>query len=463
MRTPSLWAALLSWGMALATTVHAADLLQAWQATAQHHPDAATALATRQAGDARRLQADRLWNPTVGAAATAGVMGTQTSMQGAAFSTPGASPTAGVGFQTSVHQGPGSQWGVAARLPLYSPERSAQQRQLQLSADLADQQWTAAQQQLMQQTAERYFAVVQAQDGLRVVSHQKAAADRALAEARDRFALGDAPVTDTREAEARALGLHAQELAAQVDLQVAQQALASFTGWPADALPSLVPAPLQPSHSGAERPLEEWLASAEQHNPQIRQQSIALDVARQEAAKAATAASTTVDLVAKAGGEHLSGSGRWGQASNASRQFMVGVQLQVPLYTGGQRDARWQELLRLQDKAQSELDSARLSISQSTRATWLRLQAGAARTRALESAANASRLRLESTQLGRQVGDRTTLDLLLAQNDAAQAEWTLLQHRSAMALERLRLLALTGQLNDAALQMATAHSSEANP
>ena len=49
----------------------------------------------------------------------------------------------------------------------------------------------------------------------------------------------------------------------------------------------------------------------------------------------------------------------------------------------------------------------------------------------------------------RQVGDRTTLDLLNAENDAASAELTLLQARIERLMNRLRLAALAGRLEEA--------------
>ncbi|KAB2887482.1 MAG: transporter, partial [Burkholderiaceae bacterium] len=140
---------------------------------------------------------------------------------------------------------------------------------------------------------------------------------------------------------------------------------------------------------------------------------------------------------------------------NTASQYLVGVQVQIPLYTGGQRDAKLQEQLRLEDKARADLDSARLTIAQQTRGTWLQLQAGTARAQALEAAVRAAQLRLQATELGRQVGDRTTLELLQAQQDAMQAESNLLQHRATMAQLRLQLAALAGRLDEPALLAAT--------
>ena len=458
MRKLLLSTALLACGMGAA---QAADLREAWLAARQQHPDMAAAAATRAAGEARRVQANRLWNPSVTAQAAAGAMGSQTSAQGAAFSMPGTPQTSGVGFDTSVRSGPGTRWGVEARMPLYNPERSAQGRQLLLSADLAELQAASVQQQLMLRTAQQYFSAVLAQQQRALLLRQQQATDRALKEAQDRFAMGDSPITDVREAEARAQANAALVQAADVEMQIARQALAQTTGWNPEQLPPLhLPASwgnvTAALHDGsALAPLPHWLDLAARDNLQVRTQAQALALAEQEATKAARFASTKVDLVAQAGGDHLSGTGRWGSASNSARQYMVGVQIQVPLYTGGQLDARHQELLRLQDKAQADLDSARLAVTQQVRTSWLHLQAGAARTQALESALRAAQIRLEATQLGRQVGDRTTLDLLQAHNDAMQSQSNLLGHQTRMAQERLQLMALTGQLDEAALQTAT--------
>ncbi len=80
------------------------------------------------------------------------------------------------------------------------------------------------------------------------------------------------------------------------------------------------------------------------------------------------------------------------------------------------------------------------------------MQGGQARIQALEQASIASQARLEATRLGRQVGDRTTLDLLNAENDATAAELALLQGRIELLQSRLRLQALAGQLDEQGLQ-----------
>ena len=130
--------------------------------------------------------------------------------------------------------------------------------------------------------------------------------------------------------------------------------------------------------------------------------------------------------------------------------------LNVPLYTGGWRSAKLQEATHGYDKARAELTRTRLQVGQMTRAAWQAVQSGQARLAALDAARTASQARLASTQLGRQVGDRTTLDLLNAQNDASAAELAWLQGQIDTLIAQLRLHAMAGQLDVSQLQAVNA-------
>lgn len=432
----------------------AMDLMEAWQATRQHDPQSAVSQAARQAGETRRTQAVSLWRPAVMLSASAGRMTGETEMTGAHFSAPGLGESDGVGFATSINNGTSTRWTLSARQPLFNLERKAQSRQLEIAADVAELEWQSSQQDLMLQTTQRYFDVLLVGNKLALLREQQKAVELALTEAKDRFALGDKPVTDTHEASARAHALRAQVLATQDEFALVRSALTDATGVADPALQGLsgtanvLPTSLQP--------LTHWLAEASEKNPLLRMQSASVQAAQQEVAKYSKAAATTLDLVAQAGRDQLSGNGNFGAASNTASQQMIGLQLNLPLYTGGYRNSKQEEALRLQDKASAELERAKQQISQQTRAAWLALQTGSARLLALAESHKASAARLDATRLGRQVGDRTTLDLLQAQTDASSATLALLQARVELLLNQLRLQALAGQLNEPALQTVNA-------
>jgi outer membrane protein len=309
----------------------------------------------------------------------------------------------------------------------------------------------------MLRVAERYFDAALAAEALRVQRRQQESVERSLAEARDRFKLGDAPVTDTHEAAARAQAIRAEVLAAQTALTLKRTALDDITGWSAQPLQAL--APLPPGEVGAPPDLQAlaaWLADAKAGNPQLRMQAASVEVARQEAAKYGAAAAPSLDLVASVAQDRLSGSGDFGSATNSLNNALIGVQLNVPLYTGGWRSARQDESLRLADKASADGERQAQQVALATRAAWLGLTVGASRVAALSEALVATRSRLEATRIGRQVGERTTLELLNAENDTAAAELALTQARVSLLLDQLRLAALAGKLDEAQLQRVNA-------
>lgn len=442
--------------LALACSAPAAwatDLLQVWQAAQQNDRELAVARAAQATAQPRRDQAAALWRPGVAFTASAGLATGESSMLGAQFSAPGMGTSSGVNFGTSVTGGTATRWALQASQPLYNPQRRAQQQQLGLQADMADLEWQAAQQALMLRTAQRYFDVALAQEALGVLDLQLQAVQKAATEAQDRFDIGSAPVTDTHEARARLAALRAQRLAAQTDLDVKRRQLADSTGLAPSALAVRLPGASTPP---APHALDAWQQEAEAANPAIRLQQLAADIARAEAEKHSRSASATIDLVAQAAQERLQGSGDYGSARNKSVNALVGVQLNVPLTTGGYRSAKEEEALRLQDKAQAQVQSTREQVGQQVHAAWLGLNLGAERVQALMDALSASEARRDATQTGHEVGHRTLLDRLNAENDTAAARLALAQARTSLLLDRLRLAQLAGRLDEEALRVANA-------
>jgi len=437
---------LLIAGTTLAPLTHAIDLVGAWRAAQEHDLDYAAARASHDAGEARRAQGTALWRPSVDIVGTAGRMSSSTQTSGAQFSAPGFGQKQNVDFNTSINDGNATTWAISARQALISGARSAQSRELELSGDLAQEQWQAASQSLMLRTAERYFDVVVAEETLRVLREQQIALERSLAEAQEKFRIGDSPITDSNEAQARALAAKAQVLAAQTDLQVKQFALSDVTGIAPQELHPRIPPESQDLPQVAA--LDYWMGESALHNPALRTQAVSVEIARQDVSKSRLLATPSLDLVAKAGRDRLSGNGDFGAASNTASSAMIGVQLTIPVFTGGYRSAQHDEALSLAEKARLDESRARQQVALQTRASWMGVTTGADRVAALAAAREASRARLESTRLGQEVGDRSTLDLLNAQADAAAAELALLQARIGLYTERLRLASLAGALDE---------------
>ncbi|WP_418320333.1 TolC family outer membrane protein [Piscinibacter sakaiensis] len=321
------------------------------------------------------------------------------------------------------------------------------EKQLQQSVHELD----SAEQDLIIRLAQAYFDVLAAQDTLATTGASKAAISEQLASAKRNFEVGTATITDTREAQARFDLATAQEIAADNDLKSKRVVLDQLVGRigvvPKQlAIPVVLP-PLVPAQ------MEAWVSRAEAEHPAVQRAQLALEVARLEVNKARAGRQPTLDAVASVSATHANGSaaafnGNKGTTGNAS----VGLQFNLPLYTGGLVDNRIQETLVLEDKARNDLEAARRAVSQATRTAFLAVQSGEAQVKALEAAESSSLLAVEATLLGYKVGVRVNLDVLNAQTQLYTTRRDLAQARYNLLLSRLRLAQASGKLlaNDVA-------------
>ncbi len=443
------WHSLTACLIVAANSACATDLMDVWRAAQLHDLDYIAAISGHEAGTSKQAEADALWRPKVQFTGTAGRMSADTSTQGAQFSAPGLGTNNGVVFNTSINNGSLERWALSARQPLINRELLSQSRQLNLNGEASELEWQFARQSLILRSAQRYFDVVMAQESLSVLQRQERSVEKSLGEIKLRFQLGDVPVTDSHEATARIDAIQAQVLSAESDLQLKLAALADASGLATDKLSVMKPAGALP---GTGKTLDEWLGEASQNNPELRIRQTRLAIAREEAARYGVLASPSLDLVGEVSRDHLAGTGDFGTASNTSRNTLLGVQLTIPLYTGGYRSARQNESLALAEKTLNEYDRTRQQIALQTRSAWLGMTVGSRRVDALAASLKSNEARLAATRLGHKVGDRTTLDVLNAENDAANARLSWMQARITLVMDRLQLAALAGQLGEDQLQ-----------
>jgi outer membrane protein len=454
----------LTLGIALATMVRIAcaqvDLLSSWDGAEQKDPAFAAARADMQAGQARGRQGRALFLPTVTVSGSVGYGNGQQNMSGAQFTAPGFGTVSGVEFRTDIHDGTATGWRVTAQQPIYNAELRASARQLELQSDMAELQFRAAHQDLMLRTARIYFEVLLAEDALEETRRQAAATSRALKVAKETFDEGKSPITDRNEAQARYDDIVAQEALAHDDLELKRAAFFDLTGLPADRLKRIPPnAALRPFDAGK---LDQWITKTGDESPLIGAKALARDIAVQEVRKFDALTSPTLALVAQAGGDRLSGNGAFGTSSIvSSNSGVIGLQLSVPIFTGGLRSAKSEEALALADRAQFDTEATRSAVIQQTRGAWLGATSGLARIRAREQALASATARLDATEIGHEVGARTTLDLLNAQADFFRAQRALQQVKYQVLLDRLTLAKAAGELSVVDLQSANANLTPA--
>ena len=329
--------------------------------------------------------------------------------------------------------------------PLYRRQNWVAFEQAKTQVTQADAQYALAAQDLILRAAQAYFDVLLAQDSVAFAAAQKTAIGEQLAQAKRNFEIGTATITDQHDAQARYDLTVAQEIAAQNDLEIKRRQLAQIVGRTAPvlaplgaALPLTLPEPNR---------IEQWVAQATSANLQVAIAEAGLTFATQEVERNRGGHHPTLDAYASYG-DSGTGSGTQGGPGNDTTSKVIGIQLAMPLYQGGATASRIREALANEDKARQDLENTRRSAELAARQAFLGVSNGVAQVNALQAALVSSQSSLDSTRLGLEVGVRTQVDVLNAQQQLSSTRRDLAQARYNYILSLLRLKGAVGTLTE---------------
>lgn len=428
-------------------SVYAADdlTLQAAIRAAQTHDK--TYLSQQTLSDkaqALRQQAKSLWRPQVMATASVGKSNHQTKVAGAQFAQSTLGSYSGAQFNTDIHKGNAQQWAVSAKQPLFSFSRVAQGRQLKSAAQLTELQLAGEEQAMIVRISELYFAAQLAQQKMQLLSAQVQSTKKFAEEAKFRYDIGNRPITEHYEAQAQLAQHQAQLHAAEADIQVKLLRLQDAIGH----IPASLPNSLNLKSQLPElADLNSWLNKAKEHNIELKMHNLMVQTAHAKSSEYALGASASLDLVGQISRQKLTGDGDFGPASNQERSGAVALQLTVPLYTGGYNSAKHQEAQAELKKSQLDFAAAQERTAQSVQSAWLGAHSAQLQIQALQAALKAGQLQLSATRTGQEVGHRTVLDVLNAQNQNTSIKIQLEEAKQNYVLSRLKLSALVYDLN----------------
>ncbi len=314
----------------------------------------------------------------------------------------------------------------------------AQNLVLQAEAILA-----AGLQDLGLRLAQAYFDVLLAQDNVALSETQKTAIDQQLAQAKRNFEVGTATIVDTLEAQARYDQSVAKAIADLNDLEVKRRALQVLLGkMPEGLTPLREPLPLAPPSPDD---IEAWVKVAIESSFNVISARANLEIAQQEVRRQRAGHLPTLDLSGSLARVDDPNSAL-PPVSPVSNVGSIGLTLSVPIFSGGLTQSRVREAVALRDRAEQDYENVQRNVAQAVRASFLNVTSGIAQVRALEQALVSTQSQLDSTILGRDVGVRTSVDVLNAQQQFFQTRRDLLQARYNYLLNTLRLKAAAGQL-----------------
>lgn len=310
------------------------------------------------------------------------------------------------------------------------------------AAELARLQ--GARQGLILRVAETYFDVLAAHDNVDFAYAERTAIARQLEQAQKRFEVGLIAITDVHEAQARFDSAEAQAILAENVLENAYQALVVITDDTSIRDIARLGARLalslpDPANAAA------WVELALQNNRDLIAAQQVLNAARFERDKRARRGYPTLDLVASYGDRDVDDDLL---GDSQQEDLSVGIEFEMPLYTGGRISAE-------QAQANSELRSAQNSgllqtrlAQQQSRTAYLDVVSGISQVKALKQALDSSNIALEATQAGFEVGTRTSVDVLVSLRETYRARRDYASSRYDYLLNNLRLKQAAGILQE---------------
>lgn len=339
------------------------------------------------------------------------------------------------------------------RQPLLRLDRVANYFSASAQVDSAEANLVNARQKLALRVSGAYFDVLIALENAEYMAAQKAAYTGQLARAQRAFKSGTGTRIDIDEAQARLEMAIAREVDATNQVSQAERTLSTLISRKVSAanLERLVTErlPLQSEQLGS---VSEWQSSAEANSPQLQAAIKAAEAARFEINRARAGHLPSVDLVASIGQSQSDTLTSIGQ-SYSTRQ--IGVQISIPLFSGGQTTSSDRQAVATHQKFQYQAEAVRSELLTNIGKEFDTVMQGAVKIRATEQALFAASRARSSTEKGVLAGTRNNIDVLNAQQQELSAQIEALRSRYEFVAAWLRLNALAGSLNDGQLETAS--------
>lgn len=323
---------------------------------------------------------------------------------------------------------------INLRTPLVNLEASARYRQANAQVSSAEAAFVARKAELVDRLALAYLQRMLAEDAFLSIHAQVHAVVEQRNLMRRRFEQGEGTRTEVAEARANLSLVLSQWADSRDQMNNARNALNSLTGQLQEVIARLpngfAPPPLVPNA------LQSWLDMAVNNNPDVAARKFAVEAAVAGVSRSNAGHMPRLDLVASASNSRNESVSSLNQSVN---QGSIGVQLNIPIYSGGAVKAAVTQAVAEQSRAEAELLAEQRAAELEVGRLFQAVSSGGARLLAYQDVLESSQVALEGTRRGQASGLRTNADVLEAVRKVFQAQRDLAQARYDHIFQRLRL------------------------
>ena len=345
-------------------------------------------------------------------------------------------------------------------------------KQGDLNTKIADMNFFQAQQDLILRVSQAYFDALTSQDNVALYRNKKSLIKQQLDIAQAKFDAGLATIVDVNTAQAALDLANSQEIVAQADLVVKKGVLEQLVGHPVVALKPLVKEAkidgvlkdprikskdtksfaiadsVNPTLPPGQT-LDDWINQTETANFKVLSGQLSVSLAESTYRAAQALNYPSLNLVGTSGYNTSNGTpNSYTPAQTNVYNNTLGLQLSIPLVSGGFNSSVIRQNAALVDAAKANYDNTRRTAAQGTRAAFTGFYGGLASVKAYEAAERSSESAVESSKLGFQVGTLINIDVLIAVDTLFTTRSQLQLARYSTILNALKLKAGASTLSD---------------
>jgi outer membrane protein len=430
---------------ALAAPAGAETLADAIALAYQNNPTLQAQRASQRALDENYVQARTGWRPTLGFQASGGYSESRI---------PAAAGGSGIDrngdgipdlVRGQIFETNSSRVGVSFTQPLWTGGRVA------ASVNAANAEVLAGRENLRRTEAIILAQVIQAysdtrrdQESLRIRQENVNVLTRQLQESQARFEVGEITRTDVAQSQARLAGAQALYQSAVAQLAITRAGYTTLVGQnPGDLAPEPSLAYMLPTDP------DEAYKIAEEFSPQLRGQQFTEQASRARIAGARAERMPNISANVTYG---FNGPAIPDRPSDVfqrdlyTRNLSGSVTATVPIYSGGLVSSRIRQSVERNNADRITVEGVRRTVMQSVTQFWSQLIAARANIASSELQVSAARIAAEGTRQEQQVGLRTTIDVLNAEQELRSAELNQVSSRRDEYVAAANVLATMGRL-----------------
>lgn len=451
-----------------AASAPAADLLAVYQRALQNDPQLREAEAIRLAALETKPQALSALLPQLSGS---GLVSRERDTGPSTITQPLSSPPGPVLLQTYPFDGridtTTHKYGIDLKQNLFRWENWVALQRADAQVAQAEADYQAAQQDLMERVAQRYFDVLAAQDDLEAQQVALTSIQRQLDQAESRFQIGLIAITDVEEARAAHDTGAAAVIAAKRTLASTIELLREITG---DAFDWLA-RPIEPFELASPDPVSEdrWVDMALQQNLSLVSSRLAADIARENVSAARGGHFPSLDLIGSRYKMTTNGTDTFtdGQSAGGTtldqNQRTIGLQLTFPIYAGGMVSSQVRQAVYQHRAAKERVERVARQTEHDARDSYLGVLSEISRVKALRRAVESNATSLRATESGYEAGTRTAVDVLQSRQLWVQAQTDYSRSRYDYMLNVLKLQLAAGILSQQSLERINSLLKDAPP